>query len=167
MKNVEIKAKCSNPEQIHEILMANGAQHKGEDHQIDTYFNINVGRLKLREGNIENNLIFYKRTDQADAKTSNFELYKPNNSSSLKNILTDSLGIKVVVDKRRNIYFIDHVKFHIDRVDQLGSFIEIEVTDMKGNREAEEMRNTCNQYIEILKIAKEDLISLSYSDMMQ
>ena len=55
--NIEIKAKCQVPEKIHQILRKKEAEFKGIDHQIDTYFNVNDGRLKLREGNIENHLI--------------------------------------------------------------------------------------------------------------
>jgi len=56
---IEIKASCPDPEQARMILSELKAEHKGTDHQIDTYFNVKEGRLKLREGNIENNLIFY------------------------------------------------------------------------------------------------------------
>ena len=59
--NVEIKAKSNRQEEIRKILLDLKADFKGEDHQIDTYFNVNRGRLKLREGNIENNLIHYLR----------------------------------------------------------------------------------------------------------
>ena len=51
--NVEIKARCNSPEKIHQILKAQNAEFKGIDHQIDTYFDVPNGRLKLREGNIE------------------------------------------------------------------------------------------------------------------
>ena len=59
-QNVEIKARCAQPDQIHQILKAQNARFVGIDHQIDTYFNVAEGRLKLREGNIENQLIFYQ-----------------------------------------------------------------------------------------------------------
>jgi len=55
--NVEIKAKSDKQSKIRELLNSNKAISKGTDHQIDTYFNVKHGRLKLREGNIENNLI--------------------------------------------------------------------------------------------------------------
>jgi adenylate cyclase, class 2 len=58
---VEIKARCSDPEKIRTILRARGARFAGLDHQVDTYFRVSAGRLKLREGKIENALIFYCR----------------------------------------------------------------------------------------------------------
>ena len=56
--NVEIKARCNNPAAIRSYLNQNKAHFKGADEQADTYFSVSNGRLKLREGNIENNLIY-------------------------------------------------------------------------------------------------------------
>ncbi len=62
--NIEIKAKSNNQDMIRKILQSKNADFKGVDHQIDTYFKVNVGRLKLREGNIENSLIHYQRENK-------------------------------------------------------------------------------------------------------
>ena len=62
---IEMKAKCGDREAVRRILRSRNADFKGTDHQIDTYFQARDGRLKLREGNIENYLIFYKRGDKA------------------------------------------------------------------------------------------------------
>jgi adenylate cyclase class IV len=70
--NIEIKAKTSDLEFIRDYLKTNKAEFKGTDFQVDTYFNVSHGRLKLREGNIENNLIYYERQDIAGAKESNW-----------------------------------------------------------------------------------------------
>src|SRR5947207_2038982 len=110
--NIEIKAVCKNPEFVRNWLLEHQAGFKGTDHQTDTYFNTINGRLKLREGNIENNLIFYERENQEGPKTSNFSLVKVEDAKSLKGALSRSLGIKIVVEKKREIYFIDNVKFH-------------------------------------------------------
>ncbi|MFT5647501.1 MAG: adenylate cyclase class 2, partial [Aureispira sp.] len=67
-KNVEIKAKCADIKVLEKILLEHQADYKGLDHQIDTYFNVPNGRLKLREGNIENALIHYDRGNQAKPK---------------------------------------------------------------------------------------------------
>ena len=66
--NIEIKAKCSDHGRIRSILKSKNADFKGLDHQIDTYFKVNSGRLKLREGNLENHLIFYDRVNQEASK---------------------------------------------------------------------------------------------------
>ncbi|NYZ78354.1 adenylate cyclase, partial [Candidatus Micrarchaeota archaeon] len=82
--NVEIKAKCANPDKIRRILKAEKALFKGVDRQTDTYFKTNRGRLKLREGNIENHLIYYERKNQAGPKQSKIILFKTEAGSPLK-----------------------------------------------------------------------------------
>ena len=110
---VEIKAQCQRSERIRAILNEHKAQLKGTDHQSDTYFNCPTGRLKLRQGNIETNLIFYKRPNQSGPKQSNVELYRPEDAEQLKWLLSAAYGILVVVEKKREIYFIENIKFHI------------------------------------------------------
>ncbi|OYT41392.1 adenylate cyclase [Candidatus Pacearchaeota archaeon ex4484_26] len=164
--NIEIKAKLRNQKRIKEILKSRNADFKGIDHQIDTYFNVNFGRLKLREGDIENYLIYYAREDKYGPKQSNVILHELNSDSPLKEILTKSLGVLVIVDKKREIYFIDNVKFHLDDVQGLGKFVEIEAIDKQGNIGKEELLEQCNFYLDLLKISEKDLISVSYSDLL-
>jgi len=164
--NVEIKARCSDPSPIRDYLQANGAECRGLDEQTDTYFNVLQGRLKLREGNIENNLIYYERTDQAGPKDSYFQLVKVENSDDLKNALTRAVGVKVIVNKKREIYYIRNVKFHIDEVPGLGNFIEIEAGNMLADLSQKELQEQCDQYIKAFGIKPEDLVQVSYSDMM-
>jgi len=166
INNFEIKARCSNPNEIRDILKSQKAKFKGKDHQIDTYFKIDKGRLKLREGTIENNLIHYQRSNQQGPKQSNVTLYQTSNNKSLKNILTKSLDILVVVDKQREIYFIKNVKFHIDQVKNLGSFVEIEAINKDGTISKEDLLKQCQFFINLLKIKDQDLISESYSDLL-
>src|SRR5437667_12893452 len=101
--NVEIKAKVRDPSFIRNYLLQNGADFKGTDFQTDTYFNVPKGRLKLREGNIETNLIFYERNNEAGPKSSHVELVKVADAPSLKKALQSALGIKEIVKKEREI----------------------------------------------------------------
>lgn len=164
--NVEIKARCADPAQVRAILSKQNARFVGEDHQIDTYFQVESGRLKLREGNIENALIFYQRDDQAGPKKSNVTMYHCEPNPDLKAVLSTAIGIKTVVDKRRSIYFIDNVKFHVDEVEGLGNFVEIEAIDLQGERTEAQLLEQCQYYLELLNIRAEDLLRDSYSDML-
>ncbi|MFZ1313555.1 MAG: class IV adenylate cyclase [Chitinophagaceae bacterium] len=164
--NVEIKAKCRNSNRVREYLHNNGAEYRGTDEQTDTYFNVPNGRLKLREGNIENNLIFYDRGNQAGPKDSHFHLVKVEDANGLKEVLTKSNKIKIIVRKRREIYYIANVKFHIDEVPELGSFIEIEAGNILADLSALQLREQCNFYLHELGIENEDLVEVSYSDML-
>ena len=138
----------------------------GTDHQVDTYFNVPNGRLKLREGNIENSLIHYNRTNTAGAKQSDVTLFQYQPDKNLKEALSKALGIKTVVDKKRKIYFIDNVKFHFDEVNELGSFIEVEAIDKDGSIGIENLKEQCNYYIQLLGISSDQFIAESYSDLL-
>lgn len=163
---IEIKAKCNDHEKIRSVLKSRNADFKGTDHQIDTYFKANNGRLKLREGNIENFLVFYEREDKEGPKQSDVILFNSDPNSSLKEILLKSLGVLVVVDKQREIYFIENVKFHIDTVKNLRTFMEIEAIDSDGTFGKEKLLEQCENYLKLFGIPKDDLISVSYSDLL-
>ncbi|MBI4738241.1 class IV adenylate cyclase [Candidatus Woesearchaeota archaeon] len=164
--NIEIKARCSHLEYIRELLEFRNARFQGLDHQIDTYFRVNHGRLKLREGTIENYLIHYRREDKEGPKQSQVILFKSDPNSSLKEILTTALGVLVIVDKKREIYWIDNVKFHLDTVQDLGNFVEIEAIDYNGTIGKDNLLQQCQQYSDLFNISQMDLVSRSYSDLL-
>jgi predicted adenylyl cyclase CyaB len=164
--NIEIKARCDDPGFVRKYLNSKQAEFKGIDNQVDTYFNVADGRLKLREGNIENSLIYYERKDDHGAKESNFQLVSIPDAKTLKEILSKTLGIKIIVEKKREIYFIENVKFHIDEIAGLGSFVEIEASDLYRDISKSELQRQCYFYLRELKIKNESLIPVSYSDML-
>lgn len=164
--NIEIKARCADLALVKTRLEALEARFVGTDHQIDTYFESPNGRLKLRQGTIENSLIFYNRQQQAAPKQSDVHLYHPSDTESLKAVLQHALSIKVVVDKQRSIYFIGNVKFHLDEVTDLGQFVEIEAIDKDGTIGLEELHRQCKHYMKVLGIMPTDLIEESYSDLL-
>ena len=161
--NIEMKARYINPSYVRSVLKRLKADFKGTDHQIDTYFKINNGRLKLRQGKIENNLIFYKRDNKKGPKKADVILYEVKDNE-IKNILEKSLGILCTVDKKREIYYIDNVKFHIDKVKGLGNFIEIE--SKSGSRSKSAMLKQVRHYMKLFRIKEMDLVKNSYSDML-
>jgi len=164
--NVEIKAKCNDPQIIREILSERNAIFKGTDNQKDTYFKVNNGRMKMREGNIEYSLVYYNREDISGPKKSDVLYYHPRKEDLIKKQLEKAIGTLVVVDKKREIYYIDNIKFHIDEVENLGSFVEIEAIDKTGNIGLETLYKQCKQYLELFKIKSENLLNNSYSDML-
>lgn len=164
--NIEIKARSNTQDKVRSVLKSKNADFKGIDHQIDTYFNVPFGRLKLREGTIENSLIHLERENKEGPKQSNVILFKSDPHSSLKELLTKALGVMVVVDKQREIYFIDNVKFHIDTVADLGTFVEIEAIDDNGKIGTENLLKQCRFYMGLFGISKDSLVSVSYSDLL-
>lgn len=166
IRNYEFKARVENLDRHEEKLLTLNPIFKGLDHQVDTYFNVPHGRLKLREGNIENALIQYNRENIADSKLSEIILYKHDPDPALKDILSLQFGVKVVVDKKRKIYFIENIKFHFDTVDQLGHFIEVEAIDSTGDSPIEDLKRQCNHYKEFFELDDACMIAESYSDMI-
>lgn len=162
----EIKARSNRIDAIRDFLKSQNAFHKGTDHQIDTYFKVESGRLKLRQGNVETNLIYYDRPNTKEPKKSTVLLYQPNESERLKAILQTVHSTLCVVDKMREIYFIDNVKFHLDTVQGLGTFVEIEAIDESNVLDYDIILQQCNSYMRQLNIADSDLVSVSYSDLI-
>jgi predicted adenylyl cyclase CyaB len=164
--NFEFKARSENNQALEEKLQTLQPRFVGEDNQTDTYFNVPTGRLKLREGNIENALIFYQRSNVAGAKQSDVTLYQHQPNISLKQILQQSLGVKTIVEKKRRIYFVDNVKLHFDMVTDLGNFIEVEAIDKDGTIGIEKLKEQCNYFRNFFGVKENDFLSESYSDLM-
>jgi predicted adenylyl cyclase CyaB len=162
--SLEIKARCPDWAPVRAVLRKNKARFKGLDHQIDTYFRVPSGRLKLREGNIENALIYYKRGNQKNSKSCHSTLFPFVKGTRLKEILARAFGVLAVVDKKREIYFIKNAKFHIDRVKKLGNFVEIEVFGPRCA--AAKLKKQCELYQGLLGIRAADLVADSYSDQI-
>ncbi|MEO0895619.1 MAG: class IV adenylate cyclase [Bacteroidota bacterium] len=165
--NIEIKAKSQRHEAIRQVLTDHQAEPKGTDRQHDTYFHCTNGRLKLRQGNIEKSLIFYKRSDQEGPKASHVNLYHPQDDQALRELLIEAHGIWKEVIKSREIYFVENVKFHLDTVEGLGTFVEIEAIDKDGSIGEEKLLEQCTYYMKAFGIGEEDLLATSYSDMVE
>jgi predicted adenylyl cyclase CyaB len=166
IKNFEFKVRVNNQSVLEEKFRTLHPEYIGEDHQVDTYFNTSKGRVKLREGTIENSLIYYDRKNIAGSKESDVLLYRHKQDKDLKAILSDVLGVMVVVDKIRRIYFIENVKFHFDHVENLGEFIEVEAIDETGEIGIEKLKSQCEYYADFFELEQEDFIAESYSDLI-
>jgi len=166
-KNIEIKAKSANHRRIQQILQDHNATYIGLDHQIDHYYNVPYGRLKLRLGNIEKSLIFYKRKNTFNAKESTYQLFKTENLKDIHPLLLEALDLLVTVDKYREIYYIQNAKIHLDRVKALGSFLEVEIVDdLPHDPVFDSLHEQCLFYQKLFLVEDKDLIDRSYSDMI-
>lgn len=162
----EIKAHCHNLNNIRDIIRKLDHRFVGLDHQTDHYYHVPEGRLKLRNGSIEKNLIYYQRRNRKGPKLSRVKLCKIHDPDRLNALLSNALGVKAVVDKEREIYFVGNVKIHLDTVKNLGAFIEIEAIDENELFTDEELQRQCEHLMIMFKINKNDLVSGSYSDML-
>lgn len=167
-KNIEIKAICSDLNAARQILIDNSANLIGVDKQTDTYFRVPKGKLKFREASLtfESGLIFYDREKKTGPKYSQITFYQPSKEKTLLEILNKSLEIETVVIKKREHFMIDNVRFHLDTVDSLGEFIEIEAQDTHEFLSKEILVKQCQFYAKMLKIKRSNLTTKSYSDLI-
>uniref|UniRef100_A0A4W6D061 Si:ch211-156b7.4 n=2 Tax=Lates calcarifer TaxID=8187 RepID=A0A4W6D061_LATCA len=126
--NVEIKAKVSDPTEFAEKA-ARLSQSEGTIiRQHDTFFNCGHGRLKLRDFmNGSGQLIFYERPDTDGPKLSRYSISPTNDPTSLQTVLSDALGVKGEVRKERRLFLIGQTRVHLDTVEGLGHYMELEV----------------------------------------
>lgn len=141
------------------------ADYRGLDVQTDTYYDADYGKLKLRQGNIENVLIHYHRENGGGAEKTEVLLYLENPSPATIDQICSGRKVLTQIKKKRQIFFIDNVKFHLDQLERLGDFIEIEAIDINGVFGAEVLTKQCKYYKELMQIKEADLINYSYIDL--
>jgi predicted adenylyl cyclase CyaB len=161
--NFEFKAHLHDEAHVRATLKRLRARFLGTDHQVDTYFRVPSGRLKVREGRLENSLIHYRRTNTARARRSTVEMMLLPRRNSVRAILSGALGVLAVVDKRREIYFVGNVKIHLDRVRGLGTFLEVEAMTRSGD--IKKVRAQAVKFQKLFAISPADIVPPSYSDM--
>lgn len=170
MRNVELKARDADPARSLERALALGAEDRGEIRQRDTYFARAHGRLKLREQEtggspLWDELIEYSRADSTDARTSAYRRVPVADAEPLRDALDAAYGTLVTVAKRRRLLLWEGVRIHLDEVDGLGSYLELEAladadSDLRAEHEkVEHLRRE-------LGIEEPDLVSTSYSDLL-
>lgn len=164
-QNLEIKARITNREQAKIIAENLGTDFAGELKQTDTYFTVPTGRLKLREfSDGSGELIFYIRPEDKLQRLSTYQIYPTNNAAQLRMVLSETLGVKVVVKKSRFLYIWKNARIHLDHVEQLGEFLEFEVLVTEGELQAESVMCELRNHF---AIENENLIPCSYSDLIE
>ena len=165
LKNLEFKANCDSLGVLRQRLVKLQAEHRRTMKQLDTYFNVPQGRLKLREiDNHEAQLIYYQRSDLAESRYSNYQVCDIPEPVAFKQIATMAWGVKIVVEKRRDLWMFGDTRIHLDQVTDLGQFVELE-TVIRDQTEREAQAE--HQFVkDALGIKEEDLVSVSYSDLV-
>lgn len=135
--------------------------------QVDTFFNIPTGRLKLRElGPDRAQLVWYARVDDTGPKRSDYQIYETRNPEGLKSTLGLALGVRGVVKKIRYLYLVGQTRIHLDDVDGLGYFMELEVVMQPGQTDAEGQA-IAEDLMRKLGVAPGDLLDGAYMDMIE
>jgi homotetrameric cytidine deaminase len=165
-RNIEFKARDPQPARTLELALGLGADDRGEIAQTDTYFARARGRLKLREqqpGGAE--LIQYRRSDEPGARKSEYRRVAAADGPALREALDAALGTLVVVEKRRRLLLHDNVRIHLDEVEGLGSFLELEAVARPDADLAAEHDKVTRLRAE-LEVGDDALVAQSYSDLL-
>jgi len=165
--NIEIKARVPDFARLRqraEVLSDTPVQVIPQE---DTFFNVPRGRLKLRQlGPQHGQLVYYERDDAAGPKRSNYLIAETSDPAALKAALTAALGVRGVVRKTRYLYLVGQTRIHLDEVEELGQFMELEVVLRPGQDDAEGQA-IAQELMNKLGVAEADLLECAYMDFLE
>lgn len=166
--NVEIKARAKDLDALRDAARRLSGTEPEHLRQRDTFFHARKGRLKLRElDGRRAELIAYERPDDAGPKRSEYSIVRVDarEAEALRHVLTASLGVTGVVTKRRSVFLVGQTRVHLDSVDGLGDFVELEVVlrDGQSTREGEQV---ARDLMRRLGIGGDDLVEGAYVDLL-
>jgi|HubBroStandDraft_2_1064218.scaffolds.fasta_scaffold528320_2 predicted adenylyl cyclase CyaB len=166
-RNVEVKAELL--DRVGAEAWATARCRSGPEllEQEDVFFPCEGARLKLRiSGPKRGELIRYQRKDAAEVRTSEYLLARTNDPQALREILTATLGTAGVVRKTRLLYLVGQTRVHIDQVEGLGDFLELEVV-MRPEQSDQEGKQIAEGLLSELGIGKSELLAMAYVDMLK
>ena len=165
--NVEIKARITNLVLLRQQVERISDSAAELIMQEDVFFLGSRGRLKLRIfSDDRGELIYYERSDQTGPKRSQYFISRTGEPRQLLIVLESAFGIRGVVRKKRWLYMVDNTRIHLDEVDGLGSFLELEVVLSPGQR-TEEGQAIAAELMANLGIVERDLVSGAYIDLLE
>ena len=165
--NIEIKARVSNLQDLKARAAALSDTPLQVIPQEDTFFHVPKGRLKLRLLAADRaQLVYYERPDQDGPKRSNYHIFETSNPDSLKETLTLAVGVRGVVRKTRYLYLAGQTRIHLDDVEGLGQFMELEVVLQDGQSDAEGQA-IARDLMSRLGIKTQDLLEGAYMDLIE
>lgn len=163
--NVEIKARVRDAARLRHLAESITDQPECVLHQEDTFFRVPKGRLKLRVLALNvGELIYYERPDQQGPKQCLYRIYRTIDPEGLKATLAASLGVLGIVRKRRTLFMSGQTRIHLDEVEGLGDFMELEFV-LRPGQDPQEGQRTCRELMRKLEIRDEDLQDAAYIDL--
>jgi predicted adenylyl cyclase CyaB len=164
--NIEIKARVADLASLRQRVEALSDTAGELILQEDTFFHSPRGRLKLRVMAQDNGqLIYYERSDEAGPKRSDYLISVTHEPDSLKVALSAALGVRGQVRKERWLYRVGHTRIHLDQVEGLGAFVELEVVLQPG-QSPEEGQLAAEALMGQLGLQETDLIEGAYIDLL-
>jgi len=164
--NVEIKAILRNRAAAEAIATRLSERRRQRIRQEDIFFHSGGARLKLRVlGPKRGELIRYERPDVAGLRGSHYSIARTRDPERLREILGQTLGITGVVRKTRTLYKVGQTRIHIDQVEGLGDFLEVEVVLRPGQTEIEATA-IAREILRNFMIEDDQLVATAYFDLL-
>ena len=165
--NIEIKARARNFADLQRRAEALSDTPAEVIPQEDTFFPTAKGRLKLRQLAPDHaQLVYYERTDGSGPKRSNYSIFETRDPEGLKTVLRQALGVRGVVRKTRNLYLVGQTRIHLDEVEGLGEFMELEVV-LRPEQSDAEGQAIARDLMTRLGVQEEDLLEGAYMDLLE
>lgn len=165
-RNIELKAHDPDPARSLEICRTVGAEDHGEIWQRDTYFQVASGGLKLREERPGRpHLIQFQRANEPQQRESRYRIIEIDDGAVLSAALADAIGIRVVVTKHRRLFLWRDVRIHLDQVEQLGEFIELEAVAPPDSDLTDE-HDLVVELRRAFEITDDRLLAVGYADQL-
>ena len=165
--NIEIKARARDPERLRALAEAISDTPPRVISQRDVFFFTPQGRLKLRIlAPNQAYLVYYERVDASGPRPSNYYVSDTGDPQSMEHMLSAALGVRGQVHKVRTFYMVGHTRIHLDKVEGLGHFVELEAV-LGPDQTAQEGRAMVDDLMERLEIHEQDLIDVAYIDLLE
>ncbi|UCG52925.1 MAG: class IV adenylate cyclase [Candidatus Latescibacterota bacterium] len=165
-RNIEIKARVANLATLVRRVRSIADEGPTIIDQEDTFFHSPRGRLKLRKfSESKGELIYYDRPDLVEPAECRYLRSMTSTPDELLHILSSSLGVRGIVRKRRTLYCVGHTRIHLDAVEALGQYVELEVV-LSPDQDAAYGVRVAQDLIEKLGIAKTELVDKAYIDLL-
>jgi adenylate cyclase class IV len=162
-RNIELKASDPDPSASLEVCRALGAEDHGTIAQRDTYFEVARGGLKLREEQPGRpHLIQFERASEPQQRESRYRIIDVSDGQVLRAALAATIGVRGVVVKRRRLLLWQSVRIHLDEVERLGTFIELEAVAPADSDLAYEYQLVA-ELRDSLGITDQRLVALGYA----
>ena len=164
--NVEWKARTYDPKRQRSLAEQLAGTGPALLDQVDTFFCVRNGRLKLRQfGPSQGELIYYVRRNQAGPKQSDYWISRTAEPDRLRTTLEHALGVRGEVRKRRALYLVGKSRIHVDDVYGLGTFLEVEVV-LTSNQDTTAWERIAGELQKKLEVRNEDLMEGAYLDLL-
>lgn len=165
-RNIEIKAAIDSVEALEPVAAAISTEGPIEIAQDDTFFRCDSGRLKLRTfSDSSGELIFYQRPDESGPKESFYLRSPTTDPASLRKALRQAYGVVGRVVKQRTLYLAGRTRIHLDRVEALGEFLELEVV-LSDGEPAEAGVREARELLDKLGVRESQLVDGAYVDLL-